>query len=140
MHVYPVTFVAGTSTVAHGELVTDVTLPLNQDWTIIPAPNGNEYWGYPAGNPPIPTWATIPDFVNQNVSFSINIATLYLTPAVGCTIALNGSLPAGFAFDIVTNLFTYDGSTVSGPLTVSFTATLTGPGTTSTSNAVIVSG
>ncbi len=141
LYTYPITFYAddGTTVVANGELVTNVTLQ-TQTWNIIPAGNGDEYSGFPVGNPPAPTWATIPNFLNQNSSLSINILTTYVTPTSGVTLALNGTLPTGWAFSSATNLLTYNGTSVAGPLTVSFTATLTSDQSTSTSNSFTVSG
>ena len=140
MYAYPITFTNADGTKVTGELVTEVTLQ-TQSWTIIPAPNGIEYSGYPFGTGvPAPTWTTVPSLLNQNSAVSVNILTTYVTPTTGVTLALNGSLPTGWAFNTGTNLLTYNGTSVSGPATVSFTATLTSTSATSQSNSFTVSG
>lgn len=139
MNVYPITFILANGTTITGELVTDVSLSTDF-WTLVPATNGNEYSGYPGGVPPQPTWTTVPNLLNQNASVSVNILTTYVTPTTGVTLALSGSLPTGWAFNTGTNLLTYNGSSVSGPNTVGFVATLTATGLTTASNNFVVSG
>lgn len=105
-------------------------------WTLIPAANGIEYSGYPAGNPPVPTWSVIPNQIALTASFSVNVKTTYLTPTVGPTVTLNGSLPTGWTFDGTT--LAYNGTSVGGPATLSFTASYLG--SIAPSNSFSVSG
>lgn len=137
MNVYPITFRKPDGSTFAATLVTEVSLQ-DQFWNLAPLPNGTEY----SGTQPGPSWAALPNLLNQNASVSVNILTTYVTPTVGVTLALapGVTLPAGWAFNTGTNLLTYNGSSVSGPVTVSFIATLTSTGATSPSNTFTVSG
>lgn len=106
---------------------------------ITPAGNGVLYTGYPAGNPPSPSWSAVPNFLNRTTSLSVNVLTTFITPTSGATCVLNGSLPTGWTFDGTT--LSYNGTSInSTPSTVSFTATYTSTGITSTSNSFSVQG
>jgi Cellulase (glycosyl hydrolase family 5) len=122
---YPVTFTTAAGQVIPGELITSMTLPV-QDWQLTPGQGGNLYSGTPPGTV-TPQWVgSIPNLLNQSVAASWNIATLYLTapsPFTG-TLALNGSLPTGWSYAGTT--LSYNGSGVGGPLTISFTPTVAG--------------
>ncbi len=139
MNVYPITFHHADGTTSSAELVTDMTLTTKYV-TLALASNGVEYSAYPGGNPPNPTWTNIQNLLSENAPLSINILTTYVTPTTGVTLALNGTLPAGWAFNPSTNLLTYDGNGVSGAVSLSFTATLTSTGNTAPSNTFSVSG
>lgn len=142
MNVYPITFKNADGTTFTGELITDMSLPANTDWTIGAAGNGLLYSAFPVPPPPNLSWATLPNLLNQNASVSINILTTYVTPTTGVTLALapGVTLPTGWAFNVSTNLLTYNGTSVSGPVSVSFIATLTSTSATSPSNTFTVSG
>jgi len=58
-------------------------------WPVTPAGNGIGYWGYPGGTPPQPQWTSVPNFINQTGSLSVDILTTYITPTTGCTCVLN---------------------------------------------------
>jgi hypothetical protein len=135
MKSYAIIFYNDDGTTTNAILVADVTLPTNF-WTIVPAANGIEYSGYPAGNPPQPVWTAIPNYLAQTTALSVNIKTTYLTPTVGATVVVNGSLPSGWTFDGTT--LAYDGTTVGGPNTITFTATYSG--LSATSNSVQLQG
>ena len=135
MNVYPIKFTLRNGTIINGLLVTPMSLTTDF-WTLIPAANGIEYSGYPAGNPPVPTWSVIPNQIALTASFSVNVKTTYLTPTVGPTVTLNGSLPTGWTFDGTT--LAYNGTSVGGPATLSFTASYLG--SIAPSNSFSVSG
>lgn len=141
VNVYPIKFRAADGTTFAGELVTEMSLQ-NQFWNLTPLPNGIEY----SGAPPSVLWAALPNLLNQNASFSTNIATTYATPSTGITlqIVVNGvpgaALPTGLTFNTGTNLFAYNGTSVFGLTTISFLATLTATGQVFASGTFTISG
>ena len=139
MNVYPITFHLKNGTTVAGELVSEVSLTTDF-WTLVPAGNGTQYSGFPAGNPPNPTWSTVPNLINETASLSVNILTTYITPTSGCTCVLIGSLPTGWSFNGTT--LAYNGTSVNATPTTGlyFTATLTATGLTSNSNTFSVQG
>ncbi len=142
MYVYPITFygTGGTSIVAHGELVTDMSLQ-TQYVTLVPAANGTEYSGYPGGTGlPQPTWVTVPNFLNQATATTINLSG-YVTPSTGITLALSGTstMPSGWTFGGGTAM-AYNGTGTSTATPISVTATLTSDMVSATSNTFSLSG
>ncbi len=144
MYVYQITFydADGTTVVANGELVTDMTLA-TQEWTLLPAADGKLYSGTPISPPPPPTWSAMPNYLNETTTVSVNILTSFVNPSTGVTLALAPGvvMPSGWAFSTITNLLTYDGVTVNSvPTNLSWVATVTIGGAQSTSPTIQVSG
>ena len=117
--VYPVTFHLPNGATVKAKLVSPVSLAI-QRWTLTPQPDGWEYSGtLPSAGP---VWASIPDMLDQAAAFDIDIRALYCTPIAGTTVTMNGTLPAGFAYNPATCHLTYDGVTKSAVKSLTWTA------------------
>jgi hypothetical protein len=81
-------------------------------------------------------WSTIPALA-KNGAFSLNVFTYFVLPSSGWTLTLNGSLPTGWSFASPT--LSHAGAVLSGPNSISFTATLSS-GLAYTSNTFTVQG
>jgi hypothetical protein len=133
---YTVTFHLANGTTQTGSLIVPMSLA-TQFWTITPAGNGIQYSGYPAGNPPQPTWTQVPNYLNQTSSFIVDIPLTFVTPNTS-TITLNGSLPTGWTWT-GTDL-EYNGTSVNASPTTGLYFTATYLGVSSNSNTFSVQG
>lgn len=106
-------------------------------WTIKPAGNGILYSGYPAGNPPTPTWTAVPNYLNQTQSFIVDIPLTFVTPS-SASVTLHGSLPTGWTWT-GTDL-EYNGTSVNASPTTGLYFTATYLGQSVNSNTFSVQG
>jgi hypothetical protein len=110
-------------------------------WTIDPAGNRVLYSAYPSGVLPSLSWSTIPAYVNQTASLSVDLKATYLTFPAGNTITMsvNGTLPTGWSFAGTT--LSYNGTSVNAtPTSITVTATDTTIGMYTVSNSFAIQG